>query len=265
MTAEVVSIAGDNLSSVWARTFLAVVNRGVEEIVPLVVTVTNNSADLTAEQLAIREVLDHHIVALRPKYPKLQPCSTVANTIFPHSMWNPCLKDDAQALFARFNKAWPRIKRCPQNRRGSYFRRLTAYGRDEDHAINQLEHIMNTYRGGNHRRSALQAAIFDPSLDHTNAPLLGFPCLHQIAFTPVGNRGLGITGFYATQYIFDRAYGNYLGLCRLGTFMAKHMGLQLTRMTCIASVGQLGTPNKSDVRPLAVEMEKLIAKDEGGS
>ena len=35
-----------------------------------------------------------------------------------------------------------------------------------------------------------------------------------------------MTGFYATQYVVERAYGNYLGLCRLGEFMAHEMGLK---------------------------------------
>jgi hypothetical protein len=37
--------------------------------------------------------------------------------------------------------------------------------------------------------------------------------------------------------MIKRAYGNYLGLARLGHFMAVEMGLRLERMTCIAAVG----------------------------
>lgn len=185
------------------------------------------------------------------------------NAIFPHSMWNSNDKDDARTLFARFDRAWPRTKRCSQNRRGSYFRRLTAFRPvGPSKAVNQLEHIAKTYRRGNHRRSALQAAIFDPALDHTHSRRLGFPCLHQIAFTPVGDAALAMTGFYATQYLFDRAYGNYLGLCRLGRFMARQMGLQLSRLSCIASVAQLGTPTKSDVQVLADHLATLLDRDE---
>ena len=109
----------------------------------------------------------------------------------------------------------------------------------------------------------MQAAIIDPALDHTNSQQLGFPCLHQVAFTPDGDAGLAVTGFYATQYLFDRAYGNYLGLCRLGRFMAHEMGLKLARMTCIASVAQRGTPGKSELQPLVEELEKLLGDAEG--
>lgn len=263
MVSDIFTISSDNLSNAWAQAFLRVTGRGVKEITPLVVTVANINSDSIAERQEIREALDTQILELKSKHPKLQQCHTVANTIFPHSMWNPSDEDAAAKLFARFNKAWPRIKRCSQNRRGSYFRRLTAFRpAGEAEPVNQLEHIVNTYRGGNHRRSALQAAVFDPALDHTNSPLLGFPCLHQVAFTPDGDTGLAVTGFYATQYLFDRAYGNYLGLCRLGRFMAKQMDLQLLRMTCIASVAQLGTPSKSEVQPLADQLEELLDNGE---
>jgi len=41
------------------------------------------------------------------------------------------------------------------------------------------------------------------------------------------------------QYLFQRAYGNYLGLARLGEFMAKEMKLRLERVVCFAGIAQL--------------------------
>ena len=63
--------------------------------------------------------------------------------------------------------------------------------------VNQLDHIIDTFRRGNHRRSALQVSIFDPTRDHKHCRQLGFPCLHQVAFLPETNT-LTITGYYAT-------------------------------------------------------------------
>ncbi len=265
MTSEILPpITGNNLSVVWARAFQHVMARGVQEITPLVVTVNHESPDCITECKEIRAALDHNVTNLKAYHSELRRTHTVANTIFPNSMWNPNLENGAAKLFARFDKAWDRIKQCRQNRLGSYFRRMTAFRPKSDGVrVNQLEHIINTYRGGNHRRSALQAAIFDPALDHSNARRRHFPCLHQIAFTPDGGEGLAVTGFYATQYLFDRAYGNYLGLCRLGRFMAHEMGLKLTRMTCIASVAQRGTPSKSELQPLMGELERLLGDVEG--
>jgi len=51
------------------------------------------------------------------------------------------------------------------------------------------------------------------------------------------------------QYLFERAYGNYLGLKRLGEFMAHEMSLRLERVICIAAVGKLDV-RVSEVQPI---------------
>jgi len=268
MTAELMTIEETDVSTAWAKAFLKVITRGVYELSPLVVTVTMDD-DPAPEVDTIRTALDKCIREFRASnnenLKKIHTVHTVANTIFPYSYWNPNAANDAELLYDRFEKAWPRLKKCSQNKRGSYFRRLTAFRPKEvDVApINQLQHVVDTYKSGNHRRSALQASIFDPAFDHTNSRQLGFPCLHQVSFAPVGHNGLSVTAFYSMQYIVDRAYGNYLGLCRLGEFMAKQLGLKLKRMTCVAAIAQRGTPGKGQLAGLAAEVESLTQKGEG--
>ena len=124
-------------------------------------------------------------------------------------------------------------------------------GGEPGKGLNQLAHVISTWRKGNTRRSALQAGIFDPLSDHTHGPYLGFPCLHQVSFVPGRGDSLSVVGYYGRQYILERAYGNYLGLARLGRFMASEMELQLTRVTCVAGAATLGSRvRKSDVRDL---------------
>jgi hypothetical protein len=101
---------------------------------------------------------------------------------------------------------------------------------------NQLDFILSTYKARSGvRRSALQLAIFDPARDHSAAALLGFPCLQHVTIAPTAE-GISLNGFYATQYIVERAYGNYLGLCRLGRFVAHELGRPLVRMTCFTGI-----------------------------
>jgi hypothetical protein len=217
-----------NLSVAWGKAFLEVVRAG--EVAPLVVVVKDIDNAAPPEVPAIREALDHALEAEG----KGLSCHTVANTIFP-SLWNP--EEERQELYQRYLRILPRVRRHPSNKYGVYFERLILFGHDGNlqGGVNQLEHIIQTWNGGNHRRTALQAAVFDPHRDHTNQRRRGFPCLQQVAFAPHGNNGLGVTGFYATQYMFERAYGNYLGLCRLGRFMAHEMGLRLAQVTSIAT------------------------------
>jgi hypothetical protein len=152
----------------------------------------------------------------------------------------------------------PRLRR-KGSPRGLYFERLISFGRGPEDG-NQLEHIINAYNGGLRRTSAFQATICDPARDATRQPRLGFPCLQQIALHPEGSI-LSITGFYGTQYVFERAYGNFLGLCWLGRFLAHEMGLTLNRITCIASYAPFAGGTRSQARQLAAAADKLISID----
>ena len=224
-------IVEDNLSVAWGKAFLKVFHAG--EIAPLMVIINGLDNAEPPEIPAIRDALD---LALKANG-KGTSCHESANTIFPNSLWNP--DTDRHDLYRRYLKIYPHIRKYPRNRNGVYFQRFIAFDYDDkvhkvQNNVNQLDHIIETWNGGNHRRSALQAAVFDPLRDHTNQPQRGFPCLQQVAFTPIGS-SLSVTGFYATQYIFERAYGNYLGLCRLGRFMAHEMGLRLSQIICIAT------------------------------
>lgn len=242
-----------SLSVAWLRALDALLAVGDDEI--NIATITIHDADApSVEDERVRDALNRAL-----KREQRVSCETVANTIFPNSYWNPQIRDKGAALFARYQRAWPGIKKCPQNRKGVYFHRLTAYepvGAKEP--VNQLQFILETFNSGNHRRSALQASVFDPTRDHSNSPQRGFPCLQQVAFSPIGKGGLAVTGMYATQYHVEKAYGNYLGLLRLGRFMAHEMGFKLTRVTCFATVLSLGNFNKSDLRKLLDETKRLV-------
>jgi len=231
-------ITEKNLSRAWAKAFLETMEKGGSTRHPSVVTINLTDGE-DVEDKAIRSLLDIEL----KKFGK-NSCLTVANTIFPTSMWNPNIPNDDVELYKRYERTWPGIRKCPANRNGVYFRRLTAYqpkvaeNEPLPPAVNQLKSVIDTYAGGNHRKSALQAAIFDPTRDHSNQRQKGFPCMQQVAFTPLPNGGLSITGIYATQLQFEKAYGNYLGLYWLGRFMAKHLNMNLRQVVCMAAVLQ---------------------------
>ncbi len=248
------TIEEDNLSVAWARALFNVVEAG--EISPLTVVISGFSDGEPKEVPAVRHLLDDALGADA----KGLSCHEVANTIFPVSLWNP--RADRQQLYERYLRIMPRVLKYRRNWHGVYFQRLIAYGHDKSYngGVNQLEHIIQTWHGGNHRKSALQAAIFDPRKDHTNQRMRGFPCLQQVAFAQQGSDGLSVTGFYATQYIFERAYGNYLGLCRLGRFMAQEMGRQLTQVSCVASPAATGPKTKGYLSELARGLQGVVGQ-----
>jgi hypothetical protein len=48
-----------------------------------------------------------------------------------------------------------------------------------------------------------------------------------------------LNGFYATQQLFEKGYGNYLGLARLGLFVGGQVGLSFIRVTCFIGVEKM--------------------------
>jgi hypothetical protein len=242
-----------SLSDVWKASLLELSRPAIAEITPLIVSINEFDSDGRPKQCQlVRKTLDNFLIGSGK-----QTVSTVANTIFPESLWNP--NAAPSVLYDRYRRILPSLRKAStKNRRGLYFERMITGG--PRGAENQLDFILAAYkRRSGTRRSILQVAIFQPSLDHSNAALLGFPCLQHITFAPTSD-GLNVNAFYAVQYIAERAYGNYLGLCRLGRFVAHVLGLPLATVTCVAGVAELDI-GKHETRSLLKQME-LETKDE---
>jgi hypothetical protein len=241
-----------NISLAWAKAYLISLDIGVRKISPLTISVLGCPEQnyRFCEDQVIRNGLDDALI----KNGKFQS-HTTANTIFPIALWNPGM--DSRVLYNRYKHILPELKRADSaNRYGLYFERMVSYGNANR---NQLEFVINTYKNGNHRPSALQIAIYDPLVDQTNQLRRGFPCLQQVAFIPDGVTGtLSIHGFYAMQYIFDRAYGNLLGLVRLGEFMAFQMGLRLSKVSTTAAVAMYGDLPKRELISLTDLVQQVI-------
>ena len=254
-----VHIVADNLSVAWIEATDAVMRAGVDAIEPLVVTLTGFDGDSRPLEVpAVAALIDAELLHLQSEYEKKKgkkrqhralSVSTVANTMFPEALWNPAAP--RATLYATYAKMLPRLKRDTRNPNGLYFERLIAYGSGPEDG-NQLEFMIRAFNEfGVKRKSAFQAPIVKPETDSTNEPYSGFPCLQQIAVLPSATKGtLAITGFYGTQYLLERAYGNFVGLSRIGRFLAHEMGLKLVRVTCVAGHATAGNIGKDRGRKL---------------
>jgi thymidylate synthase len=125
---------------------------------------------------------------------------------------------------------------------------------------NQLDFVLGQFtKKKGVRRSALQVSVYDPKVDQTNSALLGFPCLQHVTFAP-SEEGLCINAFYATQFAVERAYGNYLGLCGLGRFVAHELGLELARITCFTGIMKRDNDlSIAALKPLALTVNKTLS------
>lgn len=254
---EPIIINDNNLSRAWARLLLGVLDGAGTEVSPLVLSVTGfDEKGMAPEDPAVRQALDH----LLQSKGKLN-VEGVAFTIFPQRTWEMS-RGDRTRLFTLYRGTFPRWQALNKkaNGRGLYFERMVMYGRGPCDG-NQLEWILSQYgsRSGV-RRSMLQATTFDPGRDHVASAQLGFPCLQQVSFEPTA-AGLVMNAFYATQQIFDKAYGNYLGLSQLGAFMAHEMNMPLTRLNVMVGVAKLERITKSDpdFAPLVSAAQALVS------
>lgn len=247
-----VIVESSNLSNVWAAAFIRVYDQTPALQAPMVVSISNFSGPIPIEDSAIRSAVDDSLLKLG-----CNSTSVSGMTIFPYDIWcrrgrPPCDKFTAFCM----TRLLPRLQaRDRRNQYGTYFQRMMSYSgsqKNQLHTCHQLSYVINFLKNSANRRmreSALQLACFDPSKDHTGQPVRGFPCLQQVGISHDSDGRFGINAFYPSQYIFDRAYGNYLGLCHLGAFIAHETGLKFSRLNCF-----IGDPRRSDSK---ISKEKL--------
>ena len=237
-----------NLSLAWAEAFLESRATSGHRLSPLTLSFTGFDVGLIAEEPLVRSALDAALLEA-----DMQKVQTVANTIFPQSLWRVA-KGNRKELYKSYVENLPEYvaMESSKNQRGLYFGRLVAF--DVDHKTgerlayiptgkvdngNQLEFIIEHCKPGT-RISMFQASVYDPGRDQTPAAQLGFPCLQHVTFVPnFHDKTLSLNAFYATQQLFVKGYGNYLGLARLGHFVASQTKLDLARVTCFVGVEKM--------------------------
>jgi hypothetical protein len=243
-------LTADTVSDAWLAAIRVTRPEPSSRVYHLVVGVDRP----TRERPDVRKQADALIAA-----EGLQPIETVANTIFPAALSRSC-RDHAD-LVARYHQMYRRIRRFGSNRRGTYFGRLTAYpvGRGpQTEVIDQVRRIIgkiNSRRVAGavphaqyeatlevpHEDKIEHEAVADAATVHhvardTNP--VGFPCLSHLAFQVDGDQ-LHAVAHYRSQFLIERAYGNYLGLGRLLEHVASNSGLSEGRLTVVAGYAQI--------------------------
>lgn len=247
-----INIEETSISRAWARVLIELLKTPGGEATPLTLSATGITPSSVTECEALKSILDEILLGL-----DLLRTEHVAFTIFPYRLWT-IVGGDRQALYAVYKQAFPHYQaQDPDaNGRGLYFERLIAFD-EKSSTSNQLEWMITEFNSRKGvRRSMFQASIFDPRRDHVRNAQLGFPCLQHLSFVPNGKE-LIVNAFYATQQMLNKAYGNYLGLARLGGFLAKEFGLETVRLNVFVGVAKLEKLGKTDP-----EMSKLRAAAE---
>lgn len=229
--------------------------------------------DATLDDLQFRKDLDRVRISK-----DLHPTETVASTIFPTALANRCTSHGE--LAARYRRLYEAARRFPGNQRGTYFGRLVDYPGANGGRIDQIGKIIDRLTQQNAKAGAMTAAYevdiahpddTDPAPEDAvttagalvHAPdrdnfLRGFPCLSHCSFQLDRDGALHCAAFYRSHFMFERAYGNYLGLGRLTQYVARRAGLRPGTLTVIAGYAQLDGPI-TQIRPLLMGTQPLIA------
>lgn len=214
-----------NLSIAWGKAIIQLKTDAKTRNSPLLISFSGINKEGIAEDLRIRPVIDE-ILSIKKKHTVRE----VAHTIFPHELWNLTKRSKSTSEFYDFysTRALPKMKkRSSANNYGTYFERMISFSgwkKEDIKKVNQLEFVIGLLKKKQKiRLSALQIALFDPAKDHTGQAQRGFPCLQQIGIS-YEKEGFMLNAFYPSQYMIERAYGNYLGLANLANFISSETG-----------------------------------------
>lgn len=187
---------------------------------------------------------------------KQQEVDTVANTVFPASMYlapsfeyQPGLDaqkvqeldDAATNLYENYGGMLPTLTQLhPGNRQGTYFGRLTSWPGKTPGGYNQLEVRIRQIRAQrNAGKSTFNAAdvvvegaaeepagaglqVYKSTDERTRA----FPCLVHVDLSIIKGR-ISLMAVYRHWLLVTKAYGNLIGLMRLQYFLAQQTGCEI--------------------------------------
>lgn len=244
-------IRGRNCGQAWVNVAEAVLRSPGQKALHLGVRISHPDE----EDPAIRNLVDSLL-----EERGLAPVQTVVNTVFPAALAR--LSAGPEDLAAQYREIYPRIRQANKaNVRGTYFGRLVEHPAD-GRKVDQLNKVVARLR--KHaakppsRRGAgpvyeagfvladedyddpIETPIYSPRSD--TMPL-GFPCMSHLSFQTVG-RTVHAMAHFRSQYLVQRAYGNYLSLGLLLRYVAEAAGLEPGELTVnvglMAADGALG-------------------------
>ena len=251
------------VSEAWAET-LEVVCAAGGRLVNVLTTVTNPGQ----EEAGIRALVDDLLSPGVRGETTVQSVETVANTIFPASLYNDVgfawdirldrdacrqLDQAASDLYEAYETMLPLLTTVHANHNGTYFGRMISWPGKAGGGRNQLKdrigRLRDANRGGQRRNNLADIAVggegddrlADPddlglqTYSPTDNRIRGFPCLVHVDLTLLDGR-LSMLAVYRHQYLVTKAYGNILGLGRLLRFLAQQTGYEVGELAIQATL-----------------------------
>ena len=205
--------------------------------------------------------MDHEVISLVDgflrRYENTYPIKTVANTIFPKSLYSthgsPKFYEEYHTGIDHLTvtKLW-----------GRYFDRMTRHKLLDGSTYNPLqkliEKLSNQNKGPRTYKAAYELAVYDPLLD--SRMLRGSQCLSFLSFKLHPEHGLMLTVMYRNHAYITRLLGNLIGLGQLMEFIAKEADLKVGSLTVISTHAEIdvGKWGIGDARKLICDAQKFL-------
>lgn len=160
----------------------------------------------------------------------------VAYTIFPYNLYKTIKTKGHQRNYfynKYLHKMYPWTRTRKHSSWGTYFHRMISY-----HGQNQLEKII-TYINNRKKIFKTPYIIYIHKIEksETTRPR-GGPCLSYVGLQIEKiekQRVISLLCVYRNHSFEERAYGNYLGLCKLLNFICTETDSAIGHITCISS------------------------------
>ncbi len=188
------------------------------------------------------------------------PVVTVANTIFPQSLYEDY---GAAGMIPVYRSDFDKFSRDAKKNWGQYFDRLTRFNDPKDGIINPLQELIDKLKGNEERntiyKSAYELSIYNPSTDRK--PHYGGPCLSYLSFKRHPEEGLLLTAAYRNHFYVSRLLGNLIGLGQLQDFVAKESGVPRGSLTVVSTHAEMDTDGGwviAKARKLAQDASRIL-------
>lgn len=170
----------------------------------------------------------------------------VAYTIFPYGIYE--LSRDSEKLYKDYWRFFKYTRNREHSGWGTYFERMIRYtgGKSE---VDQLGSIIRAINNRS-RNSKAAYTIIIPKPGSENTKPLGSPCLNYLAIRSEysgSRRIINLLAVYRNHDFLERAYGNYLGLCKLLEYIVNETGSSIGKVTCVSSHAFVEN-NKTDLK-----------------
>jgi thymidylate synthase len=180
------------------------------------------------------------------------PIVTVANTIFPQSLYD---EYGASRMVEEYRKDFDKFAH-DGGYWGQYFDRMTRFEDPEDGEIDPLQELIEKMKGNEDRNTRYKAAyeltIYNPATDRKRH--YGGPCLSYLSFKRHPDDGLLLTAVYRNHFYVSRLLGNLIGLGQLQAFVAKEAGVPVGSLTVVSTHAEMDTEGSWGI----VEARKLV-------